>query len=70
MAIQYTHMDHEPSKKEFAAVQQALSTAIDELRGVFKNIPARGTRTGLYPYENLKDIRDVVDWLGLRLQIL
>ncbi len=41
-----------------------LSIAIDSLRGVFTNIP--GGSTGLYPYENLKDIREVVNWLGYR----
>ena len=61
--IQYTHLS-EPSKEDFARAQEALSTAIDELRGVFENIPVPRHRTGLYPYENLKDIKVVLDWLS------
>ena len=61
-AIQYTHLAP-PDQSDFARTQEALSTAIDELRGVFANVPTR-TPTGLYPYENLKDIREVISWLG------
>ena len=57
-AIQYTHLPA-PSQAEFAQTQKALSTAIDGLRGVFEN-----TRDGLYPYENLKDIKEAISWLG------
>lgn len=62
-AIQYTHL-REPKQCHFATVQKELSSAIDELRGVFKNTRAWRSGKGLYPYENLKDIKLVVDWIG------
>jgi hypothetical protein len=37
-AIQYTYRD-DPDPKEFSEVMHELSTMIDSLRGVFKNIP-------------------------------
>lgn len=60
-AIQYTHLT-EPSQSDFAQTQGSLSAAIDEVRGVFANVPT-GRPPGLYPYENLKDIVAVVSWL-------
>ena len=62
-AIQYTHLKS-PRQSDYAKTQEALSTAIDELRGVFKNVPTKRDRKGLYPYENLKDILDAISWLG------
>ncbi len=62
-AIQYTHMTA-PDQAAFARTQEAMSTAIDLLRGVFANVPRRGAPTGLFPYENLKDIYRIVSWLG------
>ncbi len=62
--IQYTHLP-DPQPANFASVQKKLSTAIDELRSVFDNVPLRNDSRGLYPYENLKDIKRVVDWLGV-----
>jgi hypothetical protein len=38
-----------------------LSTVIDSLRGVFKNVPGSGV--GLYPYEPIKDIQEIVEWV-------
>lgn len=60
-AIQYTYL-RSPDQRDFAETQQALATAIDMLRGVFRNIPTRDP-VGLYPFENLKDISKIVDWL-------
>jgi hypothetical protein len=60
-AIQYTYLDT-PDRKEFSEVMRDLSTVIDSLRGVFRNIP-RGGDVGLYPYEPLKDIWQVMSWL-------
>ena len=59
-AIQYTYLDS-PDPKEFSVVMRELSTVIDSLRGVFRNVP--GTRVGLYPYEPLKDISKIMSWL-------
>ncbi len=62
-AIQYTHLTP-PTRSDFVQTQTALSSAIDELRGVFKNVPQRGGAVGLYPYEDLKDIVKAISWLG------
>ncbi len=48
----------------FLKTRTDLSTAIDSLRGVFDNVPKPGTTKGLYPYENLKDILEIVEWMG------
>lgn len=47
-----------------------LSIAIDSVRGVFKNIPLKNYPLGLYPYENLKEIRRVIGWLGYKARWL
>lgn len=60
-AIQYTHLDN-PKIEDFSKAQQDLSTVIDSLRGVFKNIKSNDT-VGFYPYENLKVIYKTMDWL-------
>ena len=62
-AIQYTHLTS-PNQADFSRTQEALSSAIDLLRGVFRNVPMPGSSTGLYPYENLKDIEKIISWLG------
>jgi hypothetical protein len=58
--IQYTHAEP-PASALFAKAQEAISIAIDAVRGVFRNIP--GAHSGLYPYENLKDIKRILDAL-------
>ena len=63
VAIQYTHLN-DPGQSDFARTQFVLSSAIDELRSVFANVPAEGAPYGLYPYENLKDIRNAIAWLN------
>jgi hypothetical protein len=60
-AIQYTYLE-KPDPKEFGEVMRDLSTVVDSLRGVFRNVPAEGP-VGLYPYEPLKDIWEVMSWL-------
>ena len=62
LAIQYTHLSN-PDQRHFAETERALSTAIDMVRGVFSNV-RDGSATGLYPYENLKDIEKIIAWLG------
>jgi hypothetical protein len=52
-AVQYTHLE-QPDPNEFSELMSELSTVIDSLRGIFKNIPGPGV--GLYPYEPIKDI--------------
>lgn len=62
-AVQYTHLPA-PDRKDFARTMKGLSTAIDMLRGVFKNVPFKDSQKGLYPYENLKEIFEVVSSLN------
>jgi hypothetical protein len=62
-AIQYTHYD-KPNQEQFATAQVAISMAIDLTRAVFKNVPHQGAPSGLYPFENLKDIQKVLSWLA------
>lgn len=63
-AVQYTHMPS-PTQSDFSSTMKQLSTVIDSLRGVFKNVPGSDL-VGLYPYENLKDILNLVAWLGYK----
>jgi len=60
------HFVQNPNRNhaEYATTMVGLSTAIDSLRGVFDNIPKAGTLRGLYPFENLKDILSIVEWVG------
>lgn len=60
-AIQYTYLN-KPDELQYLATVKDLDVAIDSLRGVFRNIPSTDTM-GLYPYENLKDIQEVIRWL-------
>ena len=60
-AIHYTHFST-TTETQFIEVQTNLATAIDLLRGVLKNVRRSG-KTSLYPYENLKDIREIVSRL-------
>lgn len=62
-AIQYTHLAA-PDQVAFAKTQEALSISIDLLRGVFGNVPAKKTPSGLFPFENLKDIQKIISWLS------
>jgi uncharacterized membrane protein len=61
--IQYTHLS-KPGQADFAKVQAELSVAIDAVRSVFRNVPNSKSPTGLYPYENLKDIKVIISWIG------
>lgn len=61
--IQYTHLQ-QPTASDFSKVSASISGAIDSLRAVFANIPMAGLPTGLFPYENLKDIEKIVSWLS------
>jgi hypothetical protein len=67
-AVEYTRWTTSRSEPEFRATIGELSRAIDAIRGVFQNVPMAGTRRGLFPYENLKDIRRIVGWLGFEDQ--
>lgn len=49
-----------PSNEDFVNARIALRIAIDEVRGVFKNINENDTQIGLYPFEPIKQIYDLL----------
>lgn len=53
-----------PTEDEYLATLTKLSAAIEEVRGVFKNVPARGVRGGWYPFEPVKQIYRAIHDLG------
>lgn len=59
----YTQIDV-PSRELHSSVLLRLSIAIDEVRGVFQNLPAKGKPRGWYPFEPLKQIHNLVAELG------
>ncbi len=63
LVIQYTHTPS-PERADHSRVQSALSTSIDEVRLFFANIPLPSGGVGLYPFENLKDLSKIIDWVG------
>jgi hypothetical protein len=62
-AIQYTY-DETPTAKEHAKVMAELGIAIDEVRGVYRNVGEKPGAVGLYPYEPIKDIYQLINELG------
>lgn len=61
-AIQYTHTEC-PSQAEYLSILVKLSSAIDEVRGLFCNIGETDNKIGLYPFEPLKDIYGLIEKL-------
>jgi hypothetical protein len=62
-AVKYTY-DPTPTQEEYADVLTAMAIAIDELRGVYKNIGERPDEIGHYPYEPIKEIHNAITELG------
>ena len=62
LGIQYTYKTA-PTESDYSATLAALSTAIDLVRGLFKNVPT-DYGPDLYPFESLKEIHDIVAGLG------
>jgi hypothetical protein len=61
--IQYTFLPN-PTGDQYAKTLSRLSCAIEEVRGVFENMPGGRPEIGLYPFEGLKTIRREVMNLG------
>jgi hypothetical protein len=61
--LRYTR-DELPSKEKYEAAFGSLSMAIDEMRGVYKNVGETTNYRGLYPYEPLHDMRKALEHLG------
>lgn len=62
-AIQYTFLES-PSQEQYSTVIVDLRIVIDELRGVYKNVNEKSQNIGLYPYEPIKTIHEVICDLG------
>lgn len=62
-AIQYTY-DSDTTERQHATVMAELAVAIDEVRGVYRNVGERPGDVGLYPYEPLKHIYQIINELG------
>lgn len=62
-AIQYTY-DETPTAKEHAKVMADLGIAIDEVRGVYRNVGEKPGQVGMYPYEPIKEIYRLINDLG------
>lgn len=60
-ARQFTFENH-PTQKVYGETLKELSKSIDEIRGVYCNIP--NEKSGLYPFESLKQIRTIISNLG------
>jgi hypothetical protein len=66
-ALQYCELQS-PTEEEYRAVLTKLSVAIDEVRGVFRNLPDPSADRGLYPFEPVKNIYLLVEDLGFGQQ--
>lgn len=62
-SIRYTY-DPTPTQREHAQALMELAIAVDEVRGVYKNIGERTGQVGVYPYEPIKEIYKAVAELG------
>lgn len=62
-SIQYTHLT-ESTNQQYSETLVLLSRSIDEVRGVYKNLKEKEDGTGLYPFECLKEIHDLISELG------
>ena len=62
-AIQYTHLT-DTTDKQFGETLVLLSKSIDEVRGVYKNLKETEGDIGLYPFECLKEIHQLISKLG------
>jgi hypothetical protein len=62
-ALQYCQIQN-PTEEQHRAVLIKLSVAIDEVRGVFRNLPDPTTPRGFYPFEPIKDIYRLLTDLG------
>lgn len=62
-ARQFT-FEIEPNQRIYGDVLKSLSKSIDEVRGVYSNIGETKNKIGLYPYESLKEIKELISQLG------
>jgi hypothetical protein len=62
-ALVYTETEN-PTKDQYLAALMKLSLAIEEVRGVFLNVPNEAEADGWYPFEPVKQIRQLILDLG------
>ena len=62
-AITYTEVPG-PTRQEHLEILRKLSAVIEELRGLYRNLPAEGAPDGWYPFEPIKQIYDQLKQLG------
>lgn len=62
-AAQYTHLEY-PEQKDYSAVLQKMSVAIDETRALFCNLDETDTSPGLFPFEPIKTIYELIAGLN------
>lgn len=58
-AVQFTHLT-EPDSAAFAKLMKTLSVVIDDFRSLYKNLGEGKESRGYYPFESLKQIKDVI----------
>lgn len=58
----YTH-NPAPTKQEFSDAITELSLAIDQMRGVYRNVGESNAAIGLFPFEPLHDMRRTMEEL-------
>jgi hypothetical protein len=63
LAVQYTY-DDQTTQRQHAEVMTQLAVAIDEVRGVYRNVHEHDGNPGQYPYEPIKHIYVLVHDLG------
>jgi hypothetical protein len=63
VAQQYTQIP-EPSRQEYAIMLLKLSSIIDEVRGVFRNVGESSNKIGQYPFEPIKQMYEIAHKLG------
>lgn len=62
-ALTYTDTES-PTREQQLQTLGKLSVAIEEVRGVFRNVPAAGAPEGWYPFEPVKQIYQEIRDLG------
>lgn len=67
-ANRYTYIEC-PTREQFSETLCSLSAAIEEVRGVFKNIGESNREIGLYPFEPVKDIYGLISDLKCDKQL-
>jgi hypothetical protein len=65
--VEYTRTPS-PSREHYEHVYKQLSKAIDEMRGVYRNLGESDEVKGLFPYEPLHDMRKTLERLGYDFQ--